>query len=473
MNEHVVMCVTQFVPFFLLAASVLPAIAQESKSTEPATETVPLTVQTGVPLRVYLTERLCKRLGEPVHAKLLEPIFVLDREVIPAGSEVLGKISRLDSQSKMMRATAMLGGDFTPLHRAEVEFTTVVLPDGRHIDLHTFPTAGLSTIYNPRHPKPQNANGGALGTQNTGLRSQVSDAIHQKTEAVADVVRGPDKKERLEEFLVKKLPYHPQWVSKGTRFDSELATPLEFGSATFRTDSLNLLGTQPSADSVVHVRLITPLDSKTAAMGDRVEAIVSQPLFSADKKLIVPEGTHLIGKITVAQPARYFHRGGRLRFNFEEMELPTGLVRPNDENASTHTMATLDAAETGNQTKLKVDDEGGVKAVEPKTRFFAPAISYFIASRALDNDRNKITGAPESNTTGHTLGGGSGFGLLGMAAAQASREVGGILGLYGLGWSVYTNIISRGAELEFAKDAAMDVRFGARPAPASKFQAGF
>ena len=262
---------------------------------------------------------------------------------------------------------------------------------------------------------------------------------------------------------------------QGTRFDAELSAPLQFGSATLRTDSLNLLGSQPPADSIVHVRLITPLDSKTAEMGDRIEAVVSQPLFSADKKLIVPEGTHLAGKITVAQPARFFHRGGRLRFNFEELKLPAGLVRPNDEIVSTHTMATLEAAETGNQTKLKVDEEGGVKAVEPKTRFFAPAISYLIANRALDNDRNKITGVSNSNTAGQTLGGGAGFGLLGMAAAQASREIGGILGLYGLGWSVYSNVISRGAELEFGKHAAMDVKFGARtpPVQASKFRAGF
>ncbi len=466
----------QFVPFFLLTASALSAFAQQAVSNEPATETIPLTVETGVPLRVYLTQRLSKRLDEPVHAKLLEPIFVLDREVIPAGSEVLGKVSRLDSQSKMMRATAMLGGDFTPLHRAEVEFTTIVLPDGRNIDLHTLPTTGLSTIYKaPRGKAKKPANGGPLGTKNKGLKSQVSDAIHQKTEAVADVVRGPDKKERLEEFLVSKLPYHPQWVSKGTRFDAELSTPLQFGSATLQIGSLKMLGSQPPANSVVHVRLITPLDSKTAALGDPVEAVVSQPLFSGDRKLIVPEGTHLIGKITVAQSARFFHRGGRLRFNFQELELPASLMRPNNQIASTHTMATLEAAETGNQTKLKVDDEGGVKAVEPKTRFFAPAISYLIASRALDNDRNKITGAPDSNTGGHTLGGGAGFGLLGMAAAQASREVGGILGLYGLGWSVYTNIISRGAELEFGKHTAMDIKFGARTpqVQASKFRAGF
>lgn len=464
---------TQVIPWVLLGLFVFPTSAQEPTSSDQSTQTIPLTVETGVPLRVYLTQRLPKRLDEAVHAKLLEPVFAIDREVIPAGSEVIGKVSRIDPESKMVRATAILGGDFTPLHQAEVQFNAIVLPGGRRIELQTIPTIGLSTIYTPPRGKAKlPANGGALGAGNKGLKSQVSDAIHQKTQSVVDVVRGPDKKERLEDFLIKKLPYHPQWDRKGTRFDAELSAPLQFGTATFKTDSLNLLGSQPPADSIVHVRLLTPLNSKEAEMGDKIEAVVSQPLFSAHGKLIVPEGTHLVGKVTVAQGARWFHRGGQMRFNFQELNLPPGLIRPVDAGVpATRTMATLNAAESGNKTKLKVDDEGGVKATESKTRFFAPAISYLIASRALDNDRNKITGAPESNTGGHTLGGGSGFGLLGAAAAQASRSVGGILAIYGMGWSVYTNIVSRGAEIEFEKDAAMDVRFGARtPVPANKFR---
>lgn len=30
-------------------------------------------------------------------------------------------------------------------------------------------------------------------------------------------------------------------------------------------------------------------------------------------------------------------------------------------------------------------------------------------------------------------------------------------------WSIYRNILARGAEVEFDKDAAMDIRFGSRP----------
>src|ERR1700704_6164955 len=101
-------------PYVFLLLSTFPAFPQ---STEPATadgiQTVPLTVGAGVPLRVYLTQRLTKRLGDTVHARLLEPVFAFDREVIPANTEVLGQVVHLDPVSKMRRVTAIAGGDFT------------------------------------------------------------------------------------------------------------------------------------------------------------------------------------------------------------------------------------------------------------------------------------------------------------------------------------------------------------------------
>ena len=102
----------------------------------------------------------------------------------------------------------------------------------------------------------------------------------------------------------------------------------------------------------------------------------------------------------------------------------------------------------GGQTAIKVDGEGGVKAAEPKTRWIAPAISVLIATKSLDNDAEHRDGG-DANVGGRTRGGASGLGLLGAAAAQASRTVGSALGFYGMAWSVYTNILARGGEFEF------------------------
>jgi hypothetical protein len=460
---------------------VVVAVAQTpDKPSDPISQNIPLIVHSGVPLRLYLTRRLPKRVDEPVSAKLLEPLFAFDRPVAPAGSEVLGRVSRLKPVPKMKRATAILGGDFTPLHEAEVQFTTLVLPDGRRIELQTLESIGLNSIVPLHPPKPrktaQNANGGILGTGKRQAQAQI-DAMKDKARGVADMVRGPDKKERLEDFLLMKLPYHPQWVKKGTRFDAQLGQPLQFGAASVKNDSLRLLGTQPPPDSIAHVRLLTALDSGSAKQGDEVKAVLSQPLFSPGNQLILPEGTRLTGSLTVAHRARWFHRSGQLRFSFQRVELPEGITRPvlNTEHLNiqpevTKTQATLESAESSGKTPVKVDSEGGVKTTESKTRFIAPVISVLIANRSADNDAERV-GRSESNVGGRTLGGVSGFGLLGAAAAQSSRTVGTVFGFYGMAWSVYANIIARGAEVEFDNNAAMEIRFGARaPATGSKFQ---
>ncbi len=111
-----------------------------------AQQDIPLTIRAGVPLRLYITKRVSKRLNAPVDAKLLGPVFVFDHEVLPAGTQVIGHVSSLQPVSRWTRTSAMLNGDFTPLHVAQVQFTSLILPDGRHMALDTTATAGLKSI---------------------------------------------------------------------------------------------------------------------------------------------------------------------------------------------------------------------------------------------------------------------------------------------------------------------------------------
>ncbi len=430
---------------------------------------IELTVPAGAPLRVYLTKRLPKRLNEPVETTMIDPLYAFDREVTPAGSKVFGTVVQLDPVPKLQRISAILGGDFTPLHRAQVRFTMLVMPDGRQVPLQTIQTIGLNSIFVPNPPKKKNPsnNGGVLGT----ATRQVQDQISTRTRSVIDTVRGPDKRERLTEYLLMKLPYHPQWVRKGTRFDVELGSPLSFGEAAIEPASLRLLATQPAPDSVVHARMTTPLNSNTSAQGEKVEALLSQPLFSIDHRLILPAGSRLGGAVTMVHRARWFHRGGQLRFNFQSVDLPPSVTLPQfpQERPVISAPAQLDAAESGSKGTLKVDREGSVKATESKTRFLAPALALLAASRSADNDVSRRTGLPEQNVGGRTLGGGSGFGLLGALAAQKSTTFGKFMGFYGLAWSVYLNIVARGSEVEFGKNAAVDIRFGGHvPPPLAK-----
>src|SRR5712671_5959153 len=119
----------------VLAGVVLCSIAFGQEP--PAPVVAPLTVDVGVPLRLYITHRLPMRTGKPVRAKLLEPVFAFDRIVLPAGAEVEGRVTKLDPAPKLVRLEAILGGDFTPLHKARVQFSTVLMPDGQRLPIHT------------------------------------------------------------------------------------------------------------------------------------------------------------------------------------------------------------------------------------------------------------------------------------------------------------------------------------------------
>jgi hypothetical protein len=467
----------------ILILSMVPLVsASPQDSATGRTRKISLNVPDGTPLRLYLTRRVSKSPGAPVEAKLLTPLFAFDHAVLPAGTQVLGHVSRVQAVSKWQRARAILGGDFTPLHLAEIEFTSLVAPDGQTIELHTQESQGLDSLVPLKPPKPRNTN---AQNNNTGIlaagKQKARDAVDAQLDrirSIPDLVRGPGKKEWIYDYAMSRLPYHPQYVHNRTRFDAELTSPLDFGSESVGVDSLAFLGSQPPSGSLAHARLLTPLDSMTTSRGDKVQAVLEGPLYSADRRLILPEGTLVTGSVSMVKKAGWFHRGGRLRFDFQNVELTartTELMATSAAGAGVSsqtplpmqfgTRATLDAAESGNGP-IKVDKEGGVQAKESKTRFIGTALAVLVASRAADNDPIHVPGGGitghRPNVGGRTLGGGIGFGILGSIAAQSSHTVGAAFGYYGLAWSIFSTAIAPGANVQFGKDAMIDVGFNQR-----------
>jgi hypothetical protein len=203
-------------------------------------------------------------------------------------------------------------------------------------------------------------------------------------------------------------------------------------------------------------------------VNDSVAGVLSQPVFSPDHRLLLPQGTRLTGHVKFVRHARWFRRGGQLRFTFDRVDPPAFLSAP--AIPTERNQLQLAAAETDPGAHVKVDSEGNAKSTEPKTRFLGPAIALVIANRAADNDAGRNgTASATSNTGGRSLGGFSGFGYIGTAAAQSSKTVGAALGYCGLAVSVFTAIISPGKEVEFPQNAAVEIRFGAPPRPGNPF----
>src|SRR6478752_4037454 len=87
---------------------------------------IPLVVSQGFPLRVVLTNKLRYKRDEPVQAQLVEPVFSFDREMIPQGTQVDGRISGFQRPPKWRRVLAILNGDLTPLREPQITFDALI-----------------------------------------------------------------------------------------------------------------------------------------------------------------------------------------------------------------------------------------------------------------------------------------------------------------------------------------------------------
>jgi hypothetical protein len=300
------------------------------------------------------------------------------------------------------------------------------------------------------------------------VNQQIDAQLNARTFGLGSLIRGPNKKERLIDLAMSRMPYHPQWYRRGTRFDAVLAAPLDLGVAEIPAAALSALGGQPSVQQTARVRFLSTVSSQDATVGDPVEAALSQPLLGPGGVLLLPEGTRLTGSVRQARPARWLHRSGQLRFTFDQVDLPASArVSGNSPRELQTAEAHLEAADTDPTANVKIDSEGGARATESKTRFIAPALAGLIAVKSMDNDTGKpqAAGSAHGNAGGLTLGGLSGFGLVGAAVARTSSNVGSALGMWGLAVTVYSTVVSRGHEVVFGRNTEMEVRFGPRPVP--------
>jgi hypothetical protein len=412
-------------------------------------ETFSLVVPEGAPLEISIDRRIAvRRVGEPVEAHLVRSVYAFNSEVIPAGSQLTGRVVRLDPVPLSRRIRSMMSGDFTPLRDPKAIFEKLYFPDGRVLRIETRPASLTGRVVRPDtfvSPEPKDSfTAKTVEFVRTGLLNA--------REEVVNTWKSDDKWDRLQQAGYSYLPYHPQFIPKRTQVAVELEEPLTFG--TVRIDSIHGDSAMlPPVDSIVNARMISTVTS-TSEPGTRVEAIVSEPLY-ADDQLLLPEGTRLIGTVVDSQAAASWRRGGKVRFSFQWMELPPGVK---SSRRMYHLQAILAGVDTERISNIKVDQEGGSESVESVTRFFAPALKALIGTQVFDDTQQSPGQGQGGNRTWRTLAGASGFGVVGSVASQISRDAGTGLGFYGLGWSVFTHIVARGRNVVFMPDTPVRLR---------------
>ncbi|MBV8866568.1 MAG: hypothetical protein JO210_14335, partial [Acidobacteriaceae bacterium] len=187
------------------------ARAQNPPPSETGTIRVPLQVTAGTPLRLYLTQRAGYHLGQMVEGRFAEPVWAFDRIVIPAGTPVKGTVTNLKPVSRYSRAMAIVRGDFTPLKQAEVSFREIAPPGGKPLTIDSGPSQGLASIYLPSRPSkngkpkmPAAPPNTLAGKAKAFVKQQAVTQGNARSYGFLDFVRGPNKREWLENFLWSK-----------------------------------------------------------------------------------------------------------------------------------------------------------------------------------------------------------------------------------------------------------------------------
>jgi len=443
----------------------------QTRPTEPAhrsnvapqsaiNNSIPLTVPAGTPVKVALDQEVrIRSVGQPVHGKVLEPVYAFDRLVVPAGTEALGKVTEIDSISKKERIFSAMNANFSPAHRVGVEFDELVLPGGSHVAIRSVAVPASSGVlqFVPAGAGQKRSKMEAGKDKASGEIAAVRQQVTQTWDHTKEQLRAPEKMHRLERYAVAQLPYHPQYIDAGTSFNADLKQPLDFGTEALRPESLASIGSPPPSGSIVHALLLTPVNSATSKRGDPVEAVISQPLVVSDR-LFIPQGSHLKGSVLQARPARWFHRSGQLRIVFREIVPPNGIQQKVD--------ASIEGVEVARGEHLRLDSEGGAQVTAPRTRYLTTGISLALATSAAgDADKGKLRKDAGGGDVGSgAANGASGFRLLGtiVGALSHSRVVTSGFGFYGAGMSVYAHFLSHGNEVVYPKDMSMLVGFGAR-----------
>src|SRR5467141_1783359 len=399
------------VVWILLSYSVLGLTGIPVRAQETRSERETLVVEPGNDFRAALEKGVrLKAVGQPITAKLLEPVYSGEVLAIPAGSTIKGHVSAI-STAPHKRARRLLNGDFTPPKTAHVTFDQLVLSDGTMVPIHSDSAVGLGRVANSRY-LPQ--------AQRPGVR--------QKLKGAMAPLREPNKLQRLGEAVVTSLPYHPEYIDQGTVLDTALLEPVTV-----------LVPLQPNTASLqasdyLHLHLLTPVSSSTSTAGTQIEAVVSQPYYQADHQLLYPAGTRITGTVQKASSARWLKRNGSIVFAFRSVQMPDGTTR------DIH--STVGGIQAERSEGLDVGNEGEIKATTSTfARLLAPA-SLIGPSRAVADTTLQKTAWSRSGE------GRKGFGLLGAGAAQASAGAAIGFGYFGAAKRLCDAFITKGSNVD-------------------------
>lgn len=410
-------------------------LAPLAANAQPASLTIPA----GTPFPVRIDNHLPMRVGQPITAQLMYPVYADNALVLPGKTTLTGTVTALHP-NHARRIAARLRGDFTPFYIPVVRFTDIHLEDGTTVPI----TAGTATdgapIYRLVAPPPHK--GGFI-------RQHFDEGVQMAKDRIA-IVTAPGRGDRALQFLYSQIPYHPQRIEKGTAWTVETSAPIKLPepATAASTPSASPEPAPSVADTpsetapwIIQAYLSDSLSSASSKTGDVIHATVAEPIYNPDHTIAVPQGTTIVGAVTQCKPARRFGRAGTLRFDFRQIVLPSGTTQ----NVST----TLTGLDSASNQQLALDSEGNAKP-KPQDKLLVPFILLSLAARPLDRDHG-------DHELGKDGSGSNSIGVVGFIIGTAARmpNIAAGIGYYGAAISLYNRWIKRGTEVAFAHDTRL------------------
>ena len=331
----------------------------------------------GTTLQVQVPRSAPMKAGAPLQASLLYPVFLDGKIILPKGTQVRGAVTALVPDHSE-RLHARFHGDFTPFHQPQVRFDQVTLPNGVSLPFD-------APVVNNGAPVLELSSPGVQ--PHRSIFAKGWNEAKSRTQQQLAFFTEPGLGDRALQLLYHQLPYHPERIVAHTAWTFELAQPLTLPDTSNGTlqaqSSQNPPPSPPTGPEVwsVNALLKNPMSSATSKIGEPVTALVVEPVYDRQHALVVPQGSLLIGRVSIREARRsLWGENGKLRFSFQQIQFPQGAGESVD--------SSLAGATTDKRQDLLIDAEGTVSP-RNKQSVIVPLALTLLAGRALDTDGNQ------------------------------------------------------------------------------------
>ena len=275
--------------------------------------------------------------GSELTGQLARPVYVYDRALIPAGSQVHAVVEKVEKQKAPEKKGFMdrvdtvrsLGLNHHNFYEVSLRAATVKMPSGAEVPMDLRFVRGGQEVRLQANEEGQMKVGGTTGRD-----------LAQHAPGVSQITKIKHGKQQAQEY---RHPVATLEVASAARLD--LPAQPDVPRATSRPVTIPE-GTR--ADFL----LLTELRASENKQGDSFQARLVEPIFQPDGQLLVPEGSLLDGHIARLVQPRRMSRAASMYLVFDRLTEPGG--------DSQKVVASLAGADVGKKAPVNMDPEGGL-----------------------------------------------------------------------------------------------------------------